>query len=785
MISLKKVYIQNYKGINKRQIVDFTDISLSILDGPNGFGKTTIFDAIELCMRGRIERTVKYDYVTKKNQNHRKAFYQNTAGEDVILKIWLFDSSKNTDHIIIKYLNKEHDGKIGTSKAFRPDSWDIIKTFYSTNISDFENTPEFSELTETEQSEIDQIFFADKGLSLVSLYPLFNYLQQEENIYFLKKDEEEKKHELNFLFQTQNDVADLEKVEAFLKNVRSNIAELQTKISDLGDVSQTSASVAFKKIFENKDFLFDKEDPFSEVPLNILSATYDRIIKELDELILFLENFDLEEFKKWKLKESFSAIINNENYLFSFVLQNFFEESTLAEYQKKKEANDIYTKYLDKVKLFEIDDEVLAKLGFDASFIDAFKQSLTQKKSLESEIGELGQIIADLNISREKVVENYFKLNEKSPQDPNCPLCNSEWKSIEELTDAVLRKTDLLKSFNEAKITALEAVIRTLNTEYVSVVSLKTTEILSSESNAFDEEFYAKISETKGFKEIIIRFNKLIEEYKIEYDRFIIKTPVKYDELVGFKNQFKEDLITRRDGIVINEEKILNKRLYKDIFDENEEALTSVSLEDLKNKRSYIFQQYQTSKFSSLNILQERLALFTAIESRVDKVYKVLDKAIKKYKMDMIDKIKIPFYIYSGKILQNYQQGHGIFVDMQETTNRVRFLTDNSSDHDIIHHLSSGQLAVVSIAFCLALNKVYNTNSQFKFIAIDDPVQTMDEINVHSFIELLRHEFKAFQLIISTHEDNVANYMAYKFKKFGFTCERQKVQQLFYSSIEE
>lgn len=215
MINLKKVYIQNYKGIKNRQIIDFTDTSISILDGPNGFGKTTIFDAIELCMRGRIERTVKYDYVTKKNQNHRKAFYQNTAGEDVILKIWLSDIGKNTDHIVIKYLNKDHDGKIGTSKAFRPDSWNIIKTFYSTNISDFDNTPEFTELKETDQSEIDRIFFTDKDLSLVSLYPLFNYLQQEENIYFLKKDEEEKKHELNFLFQTQNDVADLEKVESF------------------------------------------------------------------------------------------------------------------------------------------------------------------------------------------------------------------------------------------------------------------------------------------------------------------------------------------------------------------------------------------------------------------------------------------------------------------------------------------------------------------------------------------------------------------------------------------
>jgi DNA repair protein SbcC/Rad50 len=153
MINIHKIYIKNFKGIHDPHIVDFSTASLTILDGPNGFGKTTIFDTIEICLRGKLERTVSYDHVTKKNADHKKPFYQNTKGEDVILKLWLHDDVSNTDHLIIKYLDKGHDGKVGTSKAFRPDSWSILVTYYANNIENFENEDDL-----TGYEEINWVF---------------------------------------------------------------------------------------------------------------------------------------------------------------------------------------------------------------------------------------------------------------------------------------------------------------------------------------------------------------------------------------------------------------------------------------------------------------------------------------------------------------------------------------------------------------------------------------------------------------------------------------------------
>src|SRR5690606_6004927 len=120
------------------RIIDFDNSDLSILNGPNGFGKTTIFDAIELCLRGKLERTVQFGNIQKNNQNFKKPFYQHTTGRDVVIKSLFTDSETGEAHIIIKYLDKGHNGKIGNSKTFRPDAWGILGTYYLNNESGFD-----------------------------------------------------------------------------------------------------------------------------------------------------------------------------------------------------------------------------------------------------------------------------------------------------------------------------------------------------------------------------------------------------------------------------------------------------------------------------------------------------------------------------------------------------------------------------------------------------------------------------------------------------------------------
>ena len=65
MIKLGRMRIENFKSFVEPVEFDFTGNDLVLFDGPNGFGKTTIFDAVELCFTGEVFRVEKTDRKTK------------------------------------------------------------------------------------------------------------------------------------------------------------------------------------------------------------------------------------------------------------------------------------------------------------------------------------------------------------------------------------------------------------------------------------------------------------------------------------------------------------------------------------------------------------------------------------------------------------------------------------------------------------------------------------------------------------------------------------------------
>lgn len=82
----------------------------------------------------------------------------------------------------------------------------------------------------------------------------------------------------------------------------------------------------------------------------------------------------------------------------------------------------------------------------------------------------------------------------------------------------------------------------------------------------------------------------------------------------------------------------------------------------------------------------------------------------------------------------------------------------------------------------LAMNKLYvGDDDQLGFLLIDDPIQTMDDINIASLVELLRNEFGNKQITLSTHEIEKENYILYKFLKYGKTGQSFNVKDELYS----
>lgn len=173
-----------------------------------------------------------------------------------------------------------------------------------------------------------------------------------------------------------------------------------------------------------------------------------------------------------------------------------------------------------------------------------------------------------------------------------------------------------------------------------------------------------------------------------------------------------------------------------------------------------------------------RKAKITNIRQQLYKLSKVYDKAVEEYKNYTLKQLRVPLLIYTGKILQDYQNGLGVFVNKDE----MRFVSNGDAKHDVLNTFSSGQLSGFVLAFLFAMNKQYikASSDDIGFILIDDPVQTMDDINISSLIEVLRNDFANRQIILSTHEMDKENYILYKFYKYNQVGQSFNVKEEIY-----
>lgn len=227
------------------------------------------------------------------------------------------------------------------------------------------------------------------------------------------------------------------------------------------------------------------------------------------------------------------------------------------------------------------------------------------------------------------------------------------------------------------------------------------------------------------------------------------------------------------------------KEFNVDIKDYNQESLQKL-IEDLDLKtREEILQLSDTvQEYLKLERYSENLMPFLQSEnakSRMKKMKKDLDHLKKKVLPHLHDEItkvkahleaKIKEFFYTGLINQIYNK-----IDPHPDFRAVKFKANFDSDNPTLDvlvtdmedkqtlipnlYFSSAQINILSLSIFLAsaLN-----SSKYDCIFVDDPIQSMDSINVLSMIDLLRsiviNEGK--QIILSTHDENFHNLLKKK-----------------------
>ncbi|NRC97685.1 AAA family ATPase, partial [Enterococcus faecalis] len=189
---INKIYLKNFKHVNEAEI-SFCNNDLVVLDGPNGFGKTTIFDAVELVMTGKISRITN---TIDRRLGYEYTLFSNNNEVDTEVRI---EFEKGGEKIVIA---KRIDSKKNyTQIQKRPDNWNIFQTY---RLPELMST--FNEGEIISDSDVEEILDIS---DLERFFNLFYYVQQEENTLFLKKSGKDRMEAISSLFDTKEEEKEL------------------------------------------------------------------------------------------------------------------------------------------------------------------------------------------------------------------------------------------------------------------------------------------------------------------------------------------------------------------------------------------------------------------------------------------------------------------------------------------------------------------------------------------------------------------------------------------------
>lgn len=856
-MKIRKIYLQNFKGIHEKKIINF-DNHVSLLVGPNGFGKTTIFDVLELCLTGKIYRTSQKDNVTKHQKDYNKPFYQNTLGQDVLVKVWLskLEDGNEENFVITRHLPKNHDGRIdGVGRRNKPNDFDLLNT-YSENIENFDKEGfDISKVRPIDQNDINQFFgFEEGSFDIKDIYNLFNYLQQEETTFFLKKSENDRKDSLGFLFQTTKQEEEYDKLTKIQTQLKEINKKLNDRISEINNLNELEG-VKHESLFPHKELDFDKKELFDNLSLDASRSKLKIYYSELDDILSFLMNFSITDYQNRLTVEALTKKANDIDFLNYFTLSNLIEKKSqsinqemdlmnndellsgfilkncIKNYKDYKNLNSNIHKFNEFFKLDNLDDQLNTLLSFVTDIIpeklERFKMLYENRKYALETAKSIDLSLKEIMRSRNNLYKDIKKTSRDTLDNEICPYCGEDWGSHERLLEGFREREEAFRNILSKQSNQLATIEEELENDYIEPIQNHMNEYLKKhqkvdskilstleelyniELDFFELEKYnfnsslqwsspktyqdlqedlskvkkvidVKIPVSKEIYSMIQKFSSISFESSNEELQKII--PAEYLETFVISTNSEENTTTNQSKIRTDLTSFINqyktnfkydhdkakddKNIYGRYLDNDESILKELSVQRVNQKKQYISYLYSIKESRILDMYKERERKLRNVLSNIEKTRKSYNKLIVNHKKRMVENIKLPFYIYTAKILQNYQQGMGIFLSTNEN-DAIRFLTDSTSDHDAIHHLSSGQLAVVSLAFTLAINKTYNISNNLKFLAIDDPIQEMDALNVHAFVELIRHEFlKDYQLIFSTHSDSNSLYMKYKLEKF-------------------
>jgi len=765
MLKLLSIEFTNFKVFGSDTYrVNFNGSDLMLLDGPNGYGKTSVFDAIELALSGTIKRFISTDG----RQTPDDVVVAYDPRSDVLIDIVL---SRSPEDLLSFRRKLKSPIPTGAQKISRfPELWDVF-------------IKDKAGWTPAKQTDVDSIL---ENNNFTRDFHLFHYVQQEEAASFLKSNSETARAtEISQLF---GDTAAAEAKYTRLKNTEKRLASqrtIQLQKAELLRKSHNIDSTGHATKFGDVEhryllpwLLESSKSPEWDLPEfeAFNQSKFSSFSGELDVILEFVKNRDfylsslpyLRAYRSPELTSDYICFYNSIDHI-----QVIDERRSMDQVLERCHTALVDGEIPDN--LFHIFD-LLGRHDFE------------QFQKDQDTVKELRRTSSGLKVIYRKIVAQHTELNNSLaslPEESRCPFCGKPHENHDELEIAAsIRVSDFSKLLSEQDISIL-TLANSIRTRFIDPVISQIAEF-RAKNPVLPDEVMASLKKADLTRERLNKFHAWLSSCPFSIEDLIFPPLSHHVDAEKLSSNLEEVMrrIHENTPPASLEYQIANEgdafdRMFREYFGNRNDKLFSVTEESVEQKRKYL----ESCFHSSFQIVLKDIATHSESAKRLDEVEQELAgiaakvlKKIRQYKKKLIGDIEIPFYIYSGKILQSHQSGIGQGVFLKDPTGgdelkNVRLVSNYQRDHDVLNTMSSGQISAVVISLTLALNKIYAKG--FSPVLIDDPVQTMDDINMSSLVELLRNEFPDRQVVLSTHEDKVAKYFVYKYLKYG-----RKVRQL-------
>lgn len=208
-IVINKIFLDNYK-LFENFTLDLKN-GLNIFDGPNGYGKTSLFDAVEFLITGDIKRVTTCEVLDGKYK-YQKVFFAKDYKKDVIIKA---EFCKN-DKIFVLVKKIEGHKECNSSIDNNPKKLkEITKTYLVYNFDDIEYSDEYLVPLEELKKMQTELF----GKTSQTLYTLLYYIQQEDRLAYFKNNETGRMGSINSLFQIDDENQKLKSIQSAKKKI--------------------------------------------------------------------------------------------------------------------------------------------------------------------------------------------------------------------------------------------------------------------------------------------------------------------------------------------------------------------------------------------------------------------------------------------------------------------------------------------------------------------------------------------------------------------------------------